>query len=205
MAALPVTLIDRRVAAMPALGAFSPVRLSLVIDLGVRWPAAPAAAVLLHGVLALSERRAAFVSAVTHELRTPLTTFRMYAEMFAEGMVPGEADRPPLSGNAATPRPAACPIWWRTCWPIARLDRGGPAARIGPVPVGQLLDRAGDRLPLGPRRRVLSSTCQRPDEVLAAAGGGRSGRGRADSVQPGRQCLQVCPGAEDRTLRLEAA
>ena len=34
--------------------------------------------------LELSERRAAFVSAVTHELRTPLTTFRMYAEMLAE-------------------------------------------------------------------------------------------------------------------------
>lgn len=33
-----------------------------------------AVALLLRGVLALSERRAAFVSAVTHELRTPLTT-----------------------------------------------------------------------------------------------------------------------------------
>ena len=39
------------------------------------------------GVVALSERRATFVSSVTHELRTPLTTFRMYADMLARGMV----------------------------------------------------------------------------------------------------------------------
>ncbi len=50
--------------------------------------AALASAMLLYGVIRLSERRAAFVSAVTHELRTPLTTFRMYAEMLAEKMVP---------------------------------------------------------------------------------------------------------------------
>jgi signal transduction histidine kinase len=49
-----------------------------------------ASAGLLVGVIRLSERRAAFVSSVTHELRTPLTTFRMYAEMLAEDMVPEE-------------------------------------------------------------------------------------------------------------------
>ena len=37
--------------------------------------------ILLLGVVRLSERRAAFVSAVTHELRTPLTTFRLYADL----------------------------------------------------------------------------------------------------------------------------
>ena len=49
--------------------------------------AAIAVFAVLRWSLALSERRAAFVSAVTHELRTPLTTFRMYAEMLEEGMV----------------------------------------------------------------------------------------------------------------------
>ena len=52
--------------------------------------AAIASALLLNGVMKLSERRASFVSAVTHELRTPLTTFRMYSEMLAERMVPPE-------------------------------------------------------------------------------------------------------------------
>ncbi len=64
----------------------------MMLSLAAAWAcvtvAAAAVAVLLWGVMRLSERRAAFVSAVTHELRTPLTTFQMYAEMLAEGMVP---------------------------------------------------------------------------------------------------------------------
>jgi signal transduction histidine kinase len=55
--------------------------------------AAAAVAILLQGVVSLSERRGAFVSAVTHELRTPLTTFRMYSEMLAENMVPNHESR----------------------------------------------------------------------------------------------------------------
>lgn len=42
---------------------------------------------LMIGAMSLSERRSAFVSAVTHELRTPLTTFRMYTEMLSDGRV----------------------------------------------------------------------------------------------------------------------
>ena len=45
---------------------------------------------LVHGVMRLSERRAAFVSAVTHELRTPLTTFRLYSDMLVSGAVKPE-------------------------------------------------------------------------------------------------------------------
>jgi signal transduction histidine kinase len=55
--------------------------------------AAMVVALLLSSVISLSERRAAFVTSVTHELRTPLTTFRMYAEMLSEGMVPDEVSR----------------------------------------------------------------------------------------------------------------
>jgi signal transduction histidine kinase len=66
----------------------------LRVAIGAAWAfvvvAVGAVAVLLRGSLSLSERRAAFVSAVTHELRTPLTTFRMYTEMLAEGMVDDE-------------------------------------------------------------------------------------------------------------------
>ena len=69
--------------------------------LGVRDLAAAAVAVLLWGVMRLSQRRAAFVSAVTHELRTPLTTFQMYAEMLAEGMVPDARAAAQLSRHAA--------------------------------------------------------------------------------------------------------
>ena len=41
----------------------------------------------LRASIAYGDRRSRFASAVTHELRTPLTTFRMYAEMLAEGMI----------------------------------------------------------------------------------------------------------------------
>lgn len=49
-----------------------------------------ATGLLVHGVMRLSERRAAFVSAVTHELRTPLTTFRLYSEMLESDAVKPE-------------------------------------------------------------------------------------------------------------------
>jgi signal transduction histidine kinase len=85
LATLPVEL-----AAPPAVverAGLTPLR----VGLSAAWiglvVAALAAAVLLAGVVALSQRREAFVSAVTHELRTPLTTFRMYCEMLDGGMV----------------------------------------------------------------------------------------------------------------------
>ncbi|MDF1667129.1 MAG: HAMP domain-containing sensor histidine kinase [Planctomycetota bacterium] len=67
------------------------------VSLGIAWGACLIAAlalgILLKGLLTLSERRGAFVSAVTHEMRTPLTTFRVYTEMLSEGMVPTEEKR----------------------------------------------------------------------------------------------------------------
>lgn len=67
---------------LPLIGAWAGVIAALV-----------AGGVLLGGALALSERRGAFVSAVTHELRTPLTTFRLYTDLLAEGHVTDEAER----------------------------------------------------------------------------------------------------------------
>lgn len=74
-------------------GWFSGIRLSLLLAWTGLLLGAIAAGVLLQGVIKLSERRATFVSAVTHELRTPLTTFRMYAEMLAEKMLPSDEKR----------------------------------------------------------------------------------------------------------------
>ncbi len=55
--------------------------------------AAVAIGFVLRAAIQLSERRGRFVSAVTHELRTPLTTFRLYAQMLADGMVTDEDAR----------------------------------------------------------------------------------------------------------------
>lgn len=49
-----------------------------------------AVAVMVRGIMRLSERRASFVSAVTHELRTPLTTFQLYSDMLQSGAVKEE-------------------------------------------------------------------------------------------------------------------
>lgn len=90
-AALPVRLVTGAVS--PPEESVSPVRLSLLGAWVFLLLAAGSIAILLKGVVGLSERRRVFVSAVTHELRTPLTTFRLYTDMLAGGMVEGEARR----------------------------------------------------------------------------------------------------------------
>ncbi len=92
LATLPVWLSPGLAPADKAVSR-SPTRLSIVIAWGGVLLAASAVAVLLMCVIRLSERRGAFVSAVTHELRTPLTTFRLYTEMLADGIVPTEEKR----------------------------------------------------------------------------------------------------------------
>ncbi len=98
LAALPVVLMpgDLLMPKESTGPGLSPIQLSLLVAWACVVLAAAAVAGLLVGVLRLSERRATFVSAVTHELRTPLTTFKMYAEMLADDMVP---DR---SGSVST-------------------------------------------------------------------------------------------------------
>jgi signal transduction histidine kinase len=86
LAGLPVRLVTAPLAVSST--AAGPLRWALGMGWAALALALAAVAGLLWGVLALSERRAAFVSSVTHELRTPLTTFRMYAEMLAKEMLP---------------------------------------------------------------------------------------------------------------------
>jgi signal transduction histidine kinase len=87
LAGLPVQLVAGD-APLAAGAGVSPLQWALAVGWTALALAMIAVAGLLWGVLALSERRAAFVSSVTHELRTPLTTFRMYAEMLVRDMVP---------------------------------------------------------------------------------------------------------------------
>jgi signal transduction histidine kinase len=82
LANLPIRLVPGE----PVLGNL-PVSSALKPTLIVAWSCfllgSVALGILLFGVVRLSERRAAFVSAVTHELRTPLTTFRLYSDLLA--------------------------------------------------------------------------------------------------------------------------
>ncbi len=106
--------------------------------------AAVASAFLLRGVLALSERRADFVSAVTHELRTPLTTFRMYSEMLADGMVPEEKRKDYATTLVAEADRLTYLV--DNVLQYARLERGVEGSAVEQLTIGQLLDRFLSRL-----------------------------------------------------------
>jgi signal transduction histidine kinase len=86
LATLPVRVIAPHVVVVPR--NWTPIQLALITAWACIASAFFALALLFWGVVTLSERRAAFVAAVTHELRTPLTTFRMYSEMLANDMAP---------------------------------------------------------------------------------------------------------------------
>ncbi len=143
-AALPVRLVQGQMA-VPALAFWTPLRKSLAVALSCVLLAAAAVGLVLYGTVALSERRAAFVSAVTHELRTPLTTFRLYSEMLADGMVKDEAQKKTyletLSGEAGRLSHLV-----ENVLAYARLERGSAKVRAERVTIGELLERILPRL-----------------------------------------------------------
>ena len=91
LAALPARLVAPK--PEPASYSWSPTHNALLIAWFTLLAAAAIAAIFLQKLIALSERRATFVSAVTHELRTPLTTFRLYTDLLSRDMVSDPADR----------------------------------------------------------------------------------------------------------------
>jgi signal transduction histidine kinase len=142
LAAIPARLVPGTVPAAVAVG-WSPLRGTLAAAWVAMALAAAAVGALLASVLALSERRAAFVSSVTHELRTPLTTFRLYSGLLEDGMVP-KAEVPTYH---ATLRREADRLTHlvENVLAYAQLERGRHAARLAPVAVGDLLDRVAPR------------------------------------------------------------
>lgn len=100
---------------------------------------------LLWGVLALSERRAAFVSSVTHELRTPLTTFRMYSEMLAGGMVPQEERRQEYLETLRVESERLSHLV-ENVLSYARLERGREPTLDDSATPGELIERFEKRL-----------------------------------------------------------
>lgn len=144
LATLPLRLVPG-IIALPPLPFWTPLRKSLGIALACVLLAGAAVGLVLYGTVALSERRAAFVSAVTHELRTPLTTFRLYSEMLADGMVKDEAQRKTyldtLTGEASRLSHLV-----ENVLSYARLERGSAKARAETLTIGALLDRILPRL-----------------------------------------------------------
>lgn len=144
LATLPVRLVPGAVAPETEEG-LSPLRLSLIVAWACVLLAGVAVAVLLWGTVALSERRAAFVSAVTHELRTPLTTFRMYSEMLAGGMVADEAKRRRYLDTLRIEADRLVHLV-ENVLAYARLERGRARGRTETVALADLVDRVRGRL-----------------------------------------------------------
>jgi signal transduction histidine kinase len=162
---IPVQLIiDRpKMLSMLALDSPEPTKSALPISLFAAWCclglAAITSALLLQGVIRLSERRAAFVSAVTHELRTPLTTFRMYSEMLADGMVPTEKQQ--QYANTLKIQADRLTHLVENVLQFARLERGPTKNLHELCTVGALFDRFCLRL----EERTLVSQMQLVIEV----------------------------------------
>ena len=100
---------------------------------------------LLAGVLRLSERREAFVAAVTHELRTPLTTLQLYTEMLHSGMIRDEATR---QSYLATLQNEVERIGHlvENVFAFARLEGGRSSRSTEAASIRSMLDRIQPRL-----------------------------------------------------------
>jgi signal transduction histidine kinase len=144
LAALPVQLVPGELLAGASNG-WTPVQSSLAVAWACVLLAGAAAAFLLQGTLALSERRAAFVSAVTHELRTPLTTFKMYSEMLADGMVTEEEKRSHYLGTLCSEANRLNHLV-ENVLAYARLERGSARSRVEDLTLGDLVQRVKPRL-----------------------------------------------------------
>lgn len=134
--------------------------LLLVVALAFGW--------LMQQTLALSERRAAFVSAVTHELRTPLTTFRLYTEMLSDGVATDPEQRQTYfltlhrEANRLT-------HLVENVLAYARLEHGRSTARNETLTAGELVDRCRSRLEQRVAETPLALSFQISAAVRAAA------------------------------------
>lgn len=143
LATLPVALYAPLPAAVGI--EWTPIEIALAAAWSCVLAAAIAVALLLHGVVKLSERRGAFVSAVTHELRTPLTTFRLYAELLAGGMVT-TAEQQREYAETLRLESLRLSHLVENVLGYARIERRRSVGRRERLPTGDVLDRCLERL-----------------------------------------------------------
>jgi signal transduction histidine kinase len=143
LAALPAMIVPAAVT--QANRSWSPTHTALLLSWAAFLVSAIIAAIALNRLIALSERRAAFVSAVTHELRTPLTTFRLYSDLLAREMISDPADR---KSYLETLRREADRLTHlvENVLRYSRLERTSTAAELETVIVSEWIDRITPRL-----------------------------------------------------------
>ena len=172
LATLPVALDISKVNYIPQddelkLDSSSPIRFALFTAWLCLGFGAVAIAVLLRGVVKLSERRASFVSAVTHELRTPLTTFRMYSEMLAGGMVKSQEKQQQYSETLKLEADRLSHLV-ENVLQFARLEHSGDTDLIQSVEIGELVDRFHSRLADRVAQSEMKLNISMPQKVRSA-------------------------------------
>ena len=203
LASIPAQLLIGAASGLP-LPAWSPVRTALVVAWLCVMLAGLAVAVLLHGVVSLGERRAAFVSAVTHELRTPLTTFKMYSEMLAEDMVPDETKRKSYLSTLCSEANRLSHLV-ENVLAYARLERGSARSRIERVSLGQLIERVKPHLDQRAAQAEMSVVVDSDEMAL-----GTIVHVDASAVEQilfnlvDNACKYAAPTASERIIHLEA-
>ena len=182
---------------------WTPVRLSLA----AAWVAALLGLVgvggVLKGTVALSQRRADFVSAVTHELRTPLTTLRLYTGLLREGSLSDE-ERPSFLATLENEADRLAHLVDNVLV-FSRLEGGRlDASPLESVRVADLLERAVPHLTQRAAQAGLALAVEVPPEV-----GGRRALVHAAGVEQilanlvDNACKYAASAAEP-TLRLGA-
>jgi signal transduction histidine kinase len=149
LASLPVRLTPGSPPPVAGRGA-TPIQISLAVAWTCLALAAAAVFALLRGAVSLSERRGAFVSAVTHELRTPLTTLRIYAEMLADGLIHEDGQQQEYLETMRTQSERLAHLV-ENVLAYSRLERGRRGGALETVSVGELF--AGLTEPLAERCR----------------------------------------------------
>jgi signal transduction histidine kinase len=203
LAALPFVLIPGETSTAISDG-WSPLHWTLAVAWICVLLAAAAVGALSIGVVSLSERRAAFVSAVTHELRTPLTTLRMYAEMLADGMVPSDTARQRYLEMLRSEAERLARLV-ENVLAFARLERGRSVGARETVRVGELLDRMDERLAARCRQAHMQLVVKAGDDIR-----GRTLRTDPSSIEQivfnlVDNACKYASSATDRRILLSAA
>ena len=129
-----------------------PTRQTLWLTWGAVLIALCAAGVTLRASIAYGDRRSRFASSVTHELRTPLTTFRMYAEMLADGMVEDPAQQKEYLRTLHAESERLTSVV-ENVLAYSRLEQGRTGGRVEKIALVDLVERLAPRL----ERRVADA------------------------------------------------
>jgi len=139
MTALPAQLDTGPAPELPPAGS-TPLRFGL----SLAWVAALLALTAVgfggRALIALSERRIRFVSAVTHELRTPLTSLRLYLDLLTSGLVEDPEKQKEYLNTLASESDRLNRLI-ENVLDFAKLEKRSVQAVMVPTPIAEILEQ----------------------------------------------------------------